>query len=273
MTNCSFNFNGSLFNFKTEDTTTSILLYPTSADSDISGYKKLVNSNGDADYDFTAVDINTGAITGADMLLAELSTDDGIFIGDLGTITATTVGNIRRVSGTGEATFYFKMYHRDNTGAETLIGTSSHTAPVSDSIYEEFTASTLVDNGNFDITDRIVIKYYGTRIAGGSDPVYEFQFGGETPVRTLMIVPTANVVLDDKTDDITLDFTGGVLTYSYYSPYKLKFTSITNILNAPTTTILINSNAYTLGDTINIGDEINVTVDTSSVVRLNYYKL
>ena len=35
----------------------------------------------------------------------------------------------------------------------------------------------------------IVLKYYATRIITGSDPSYQFQFGGLSPVRTLVPIP------------------------------------------------------------------------------------
>ena len=48
---------------------------------------------------------------------------------------------------------------------------------------------------------------------------------------------------EDKTDDITLDFTSGVLTYTMYSPYAMSITSVTNVNAAPTTTITKNASA------------------------------
>lgn len=79
--------------------------------------------------------------------------------------------------------------------------------------------------------------------------------------------------IEDKTGDITLDFTSGILTYSFYAPYAMKITSITDVLNAPTTTITNNASPYTLGASIALGNTIVVTVNSSSVVRLNYTKL
>jgi hypothetical protein len=38
-------------------------------------------------------------------------------------------------------------------------------------------------------TDRIVLKFYANRIAGASNPTYDFQFGGDEPVRTLVPIP------------------------------------------------------------------------------------
>jgi hypothetical protein len=51
----------------------------------------------------------------------------------------------------------------------------------------------------------------------------------------------------------------------------MKINSVTNVLNAPTTTITttVGLTPYTLGDTITIGTLINITVSISSVIRLN----
>jgi hypothetical protein len=38
-------------------------------------------------------------------------------------------------------------------------------------------------------TDRIVLKFYANRIAGASNPTYDFQFGGDEPIRTLVPIP------------------------------------------------------------------------------------
>jgi hypothetical protein len=72
-------------------------------------------------------------------------------------------------------------------------------------------------------------------------------------------------------DTFALDFTAGVLTYSFYAPYAMKINSVTNVLNSPTTTITttVGLTPYTLGNTITIGTLINITVSTSSVIRLN----
>lgn len=78
-----------------------------------------------------------------------------------------------------------------------------------------------------------------------------------------------------STDEITLDFTGGVLTYSFYAPFAMKITSVTNVLNSPTTTITttVVLTPYILGNSITLGTLVNVTVSTSSVIRLNILKV
>lgn len=78
---------------------------------------------------------------------------------------------------------------------------------------------------------------------------------------------------EDKTDDITLDFTSGVLTYTMYSPYAMSITSVTNVNASPTTAITKNASAYTLGSSIALGDTLVITVNVSSVVRLNILKV
>jgi hypothetical protein len=80
-------------------------------------------------------------------------------------------------------------------------------------------------------------------------------------------------VSSNNADDITLDFTGGLLTYTIYSPYNMSITSVTNVNASPTTTITKNASAYTLGSSIALGDTLVITVSVSSVVRLNILKV
>ena len=178
------------------DLPTNLTLYPTTTTSDVSGYVVMVKDIHDVRYNTTAVDVSTPTITATDQLVSQRISDAGILIGQPGVFNITTFGNIRRLSGSGTATFYFKVFHRDAAGVETLICTSSISAPVTDGGYSEFTASGVWDDGDFVATDRIVIKSYANRIAGGSDPVYQFQFGGVSPVRTLLPVPFSVVQND-----------------------------------------------------------------------------
>lgn len=62
------------------------------------------------------------------------------------------------------------------------------------------------------------------------------------------------------------------LTVDFYAPYNLKINTVTNVLNAPTTTILDDGVAYTLTNTIAVGSKVTVTVNTASVVNLNIVK-
>lgn len=64
------------------------------------------------------------------------------------------------------------------------------------------------------------------------------------------------------------------LTVDFYAPYDLKVQSVTNILNAPTTTIKDDGSTYTVGGgaTIASGSKITVAVNTAAVVTLNIIK-
>jgi len=195
------------------DLPTNLTLYPTNVASDVAGYVKMVNDIHDADYNTIAVDVSTPAITTTSQLVSRRISAPGVLIGQPGVFNITTFGNIRHLSGTGTATFYFEVYHRDSAGVETLICTSSISAPVIDGGYTEFSASGLWDDGIFDATDRIVIKSYANRIAGGTNPVYQFQFGGATPVRTILPVPFSVVdagyeMKTNKQNSLAVDGTG-----------------------------------------------------------------
>jgi hypothetical protein len=171
------------------DLPSNLIFYSTTAVADISGYFKLVDNVEDIDYDQPAVDVPTGAITTTEQLISSLVSAPGLLIGNPGIINITTVGNIKRISGTGTANFYFKAFHRDVAGVETLVGTSNNSETVSNSVYEQFSTTLLWNDGDFIVTDRIVLKFYANRIAGGGNPSYNFQFGGDTPVRTIVPVP------------------------------------------------------------------------------------
>ena len=188
------------------DLPSNLILYATTAASDIPTYLKLVSSITDPSYDAVAVNVSTGAITGANQFISALVTTPNIIVGNPGVLNISTIGNIRRTAGTGNAEFYFEVWKRNLAGTETLITTSGNTPPVFNGVYAEFSASALWNDGIFLATDRIVLKFYGKRVAGGSDPTYDFQFGGSIPVRSLVPLPlTVIPVLKlDELQDVTI---------------------------------------------------------------------
>jgi hypothetical protein len=198
--------NGTSHFISLEDLPSTLTLYPTTAASGIGGYNKLVSSITDPDYNTTAVDVSTGAITGTDQLIAGLITDANQIVGNPGVFNMTTIGNIRKTSGSGQAEFFFRVYKRDAGGTETLILQSDNTQQITSAIYAEFNASGLWNDGVFISTDRIVIKFYGTKVGSGSAPTYDFQFGGTNPVRSIVPVPlTVIPVLSlDELSDVTI---------------------------------------------------------------------
>jgi hypothetical protein len=182
-----------------------IILYPTTAAADIATYFRLVDSINDADYDTTAVDIPTGAVSGQNVLISSLAADAGLFIGNPGVINITVLGKIRKTAGGANqgAEFYYEVYLRNAGGTETLLATSDTTRTVTAATYQEFFASALLNNGQFTATDRLVYKFYGNNVGGGS-PEFDFEFGGTTPVRALLPLPVnvtlqANKVFYDNT--------------------------------------------------------------------------
>lgn len=195
--------NGTSHFITLEDLPSNLILYPTTVSSGIGGYNKLVSSITDPSYNTTAVDVSTGAITGTDQLIAGLITSSNIIVGNPGIFNITTIGNIRKVSGAGQAEFYFRVYKRDAGGTETLILQSSNTPQITSAIYTEFSATGLWNDGVFISTDMIVMKFYGTKVGSGSSPTYDFQFGGTQPVRTLVPIPLTvvpNLSLDELSD-------------------------------------------------------------------------
>jgi hypothetical protein len=188
------------------DLPSNLILYATTAASDIPTYVKLVSSITDPSYNTIAVNVSTGSITTTNQFISALITSPNVIVGNPGVINISTIGNIRRTAGTGNAEFYFEVYKRTIGGVETLITTSGNTIPVINTGYAEFSATALWNDGIFLATDRIVLKFYGSRIVGGSNPTYDFQFGGSTPVRSLVPIPlTVSPVLTlDNLQDVTI---------------------------------------------------------------------
>lgn len=238
-----------------EDLPSNLTLYATNAASDISGYFKLVSSITDPSYNTVAVDIPTGPIVTTNQFIASLATSPNVIVGNPGIFNVTTIGNIQKLSGTGNAEFYFEVWKRVAAGTETLITTSAYTLPVLNTGYAEFSASALWNDGTFLSTDRIVLKYYATRIVTGSDPSYQFQFGGLSPVRTLVPIPltvapanSISIVSKDIADSTALTGT----------------TAITLMKS-----VLIPANTYATGDVVKILNRVirNYTVGTA----INYF--
>jgi len=177
------------------DLGTNLILFPTTASSELSGFFRLVSSTSDSDFNLSAVDVATPPITSdiTPILVGNLVSDAGVIIGEPSLVNITTIGSIRKVSGNRDAVFYFEVYKRSDIGVETFLCASDPTAVVTTSVYQQFSESALLPLGlRFVETDRIVIKYFGLKTeSGGNDPVYEFQFGGTDPVRTLFPVPAS----------------------------------------------------------------------------------
>jgi len=171
-----------------------INLFYTNTASDVSPYNKVVSSIEDAAYNTTAVNIPTGTITTNGQALGAFIADANLFVGNPGIINITTVGNIRKIGGNSNqfAEFYFQIYKRVSNGTETLLVTSDTTGSVNPASnnYLEFSAMALLNNGSFLATDRLVFKFFAN-LVGNSGSSYEFQFGGTTPVRTLLPVPVS----------------------------------------------------------------------------------
>jgi hypothetical protein len=111
--------------------------------------------------------------------------------------------------------------------------------------YTPITGGKFDDDDLFDVSQDIGAGLYQTRSITGAE------------IKASVIVsPVYTIDLID------------VLTVTFYAPQALSIDSVTDIVNAPTTTILVAGGAYVLGDPITIGQSINVTVSTNAVVQL-----
>lgn len=166
-----------------------LILYKTNAVADVWGYTRLVSAPSDSDYNTTAVDISTWAITWVWQLIWSQIWDADLFTWETWIISISTIWNIRRTAWSWTSNFYFEIYHRTSWGVETLIGTSSNSQAVESATYEQFNAIALIANTIFSATDRIVFKVYANRIVWGSNPTYDIQFWWTSPARSPFPVP------------------------------------------------------------------------------------
>jgi len=191
-----------------------IVLFPTTASSDVTNHNRLVISKSDTDYNTTAVDIATGSIGSTETLVGQLISDAGLVEGSIAGITVTLLGNIEKTAGNSNqgAHFYFKMVRREADGTEHEMGESFHTSTIFETDgYEQFSSSVyLSDSGisTFSLTDRIVLRFYG--IAESGSPEYNFQFGGSSPIRSIVPVPISVIpsTAADQTPVDTSSFNG-----------------------------------------------------------------
>ena len=217
-------------------------LYATTTASDVSGYTVLVRNISDSRFNTTAVDVSTGVITTTAQLVGSLVSDANIISGNPGIFNITTIGNISRTSGTGQAEFFFRVYKRDNLGVETFITESSKTLPVTNGGYVEFSAVALWNDGVFLDTDRVVLKYYADRLTSpvGSNPVYKFQFGGISPVRSTAAIPVAvlpNIYLRDLADVENVDALNNEVLYWNDADSLWEHSLVINLLSPASSTV------------------------------------
>jgi len=98
-----------------------------------------------------------------------------------------------------------QVYKRSGS-LEELIGTSNNTTPVNQTSYEQFSATAVITPVSYSLNDRVVLKYYGNLVDGtGTDPSFEFQFGGNTPVTTLFPVPVSVIPSTVTATDVPTD--------------------------------------------------------------------
>lgn len=236
--------------------TTTLTLYQTNVNSDISGYFKMVNSQLDPSYNTTAVTIPVpdsvlGGTVGTSVLLSKFVAPANLFTGDPGAaVTITTAGNIMKTSGNTntQTLFYFEIYKRNSMGTETLIGTSGQTGPsatVTLNIWQQFSESVTASLGSFTNTDRLVVKFYAYIAQASGAQSYAFQFGGSQPVRTTIPVPVS-VVSTSPATGVSVDTTNFNLNLSSADNTVQKALDTLDNLNVGVTSVSGTSGSVTV---------------------------
>jgi hypothetical protein len=172
--------------------TSNVTFYLTNAnDAILTGYKQLVTSTLDTNYDEVAVDYLASGITATAGLIQAWVSDVNVLVGDIAGIVVPIVFNVRKDTGSGDARFYLEVYIRDSLGVETLITTTNVSDYVTSTIYTQLSLSATISLQTFTDTDQVVLKLYGQ--TGSNTADYEFQLGGASPFRSLFPVPVSVV--------------------------------------------------------------------------------
>ena len=175
-------------------------------------------------------------------------------------------------------------YFQDNVG----IGTNSPEAKLDISDEVNIPMST---NSDGQVRVRGAGYTLGVALDGNAAHIYhnstsrDLIFGtNETP--RLTVKGTGNVGIGTTIPQTKLDVDGEITvgierwiidlmsatTKVIYASESLSITLVEDIVNAPTTTILLNGSAYTLGGAIVSGDRIDIIVSTASVIKLKIEK-
>lgn len=173
--------------------TSSITLFALTEASGVSTYNKAVLNTSDPEFSTTPTDFDVGLITGAAQFVAAFITVEGAIQGTINETNIISFSRWRKAAGSGSGTAqaYAEVYKRETGGTETLLATTSKTPIITESTYIEFTVTGLLPTETFLSTDRVLVKVYMDRIAGGSDPTYELEVEGLNPARLSFSVPSS----------------------------------------------------------------------------------
>lgn len=176
--------------------TSSITFYALTEASWILTYNSMATNTSDARYSQTPTDFATPSITGTDQVLANFLNDAWDINWIVNETNVETTWSIRKISWSWNANFFIEYYHRTSWWVETFLGKTSLTPTVTNASYEEFSVSWIITTKNFLVTDRFLNRIVWSKIGWGSDPVYEIQLEGLTPMRTILPVPSWSISHD-----------------------------------------------------------------------------
>ena len=201
-------------------------------------------------------------------------------------------------SNGGSPSFYVELYKWDGATLTLIASNSANPEGITGgTVIDLYLSALAVPQTTLALTDRLAVRIYVTHSGRTitlhtednhlSQIITTFSTGltalnGLTAqVQNFAVGQSGSVInwsssIDIHTLNVPIKYTIELidaLTVDFYAPYNLSIDSVTNILNAPTTTLQDDNVAYTLGNTIASGSKITVTVNTAAVVTLNVTRI
>jgi len=193
--------------------------------------------------------LSGGTVTGSTTFTSGITTN---------TISATTYSNLPtdvRVTGGTYYTGGTIIFDYNTVGNFPVTGLTEDLNNAIDGLAEADELTIELDA----LTNKIRLKDI---VAPGSGGTRTFQ--GDIVIESGLTATTAFIIYTQW----TLDFMDS-LALEIYAPNDISIDSIINLVNSPTTTILVNNSPYTPATLITSGNKINVTTDINSVIQFN----
>lgn len=170
--------------------------YMTNVENGIAGYYQLVTDTHDPLFNDEVIVIESSAIA-TESNIGNFVTTPGIKDLHLDNLTLTVTGALRlAATGTANAAARFEVWVRQLDGSEYQIGESGWTPTISTATFYDVHATALIPHVQFEIGDRLVLKYYAKKVGTGTNPKLRYRVGGPDPMRALLPMPVMAMVPD-----------------------------------------------------------------------------